>query len=51
MNYILGQFVLYRLIRPPQMGIALIIFGVLLGIVGSARSISKFIHQRLLESR
>ncbi len=50
MNYILEQFVLYRLIRPPQLGIALIIFGVLLGIIGSARSISKFIHHRLLES-
>lgn len=51
MNYILEQFVLYRLIRPPQMGLALIIFGVLLGIVGSARSISKFINLRLLENR
>ena len=42
---------IYRLIRPPQLGFALIMFGVLLGIVGSARSISKFIHLRLLENR
>ncbi len=51
MNYVLEQFVLYRLIRPPQMALALIIFGVLLGIVGSARSIGKFINLRLLENR
>lgn len=51
MNYILGQFVLYRLIQPPQLTSSLIIFGMLLGIVGSARSISKFVRLRLLESR
>ena len=51
MNYILEQFVLYRLIRPPQLVLSLILFGVALGIIGSTRSISKFIRLRLLESR
>ena len=43
MNYILEQFVLYRIIRPPFLTTGLLLFGTTLGIVGSYRSIRKFI--------
>ena len=43
MNYILEQFVLYRVIRPPLLSTGLLLFGMSLGLIGSYRSIRKFI--------
>lgn len=43
-NYILEQFVLYRIIRPPYLASGMLLFGLALGLVGSYRSIRKFIR-------
>ncbi|MCH8328735.1 MAG: ABC transporter permease [Candidatus Marinimicrobia bacterium] len=51
MNYILEQFVLYRIIRPPFLTTGLLLFGMLLGLVGSFRSIRKFLSPRELGIR
>ena len=47
-NYILEQFVLYRIIRPPFLTPGMLMFGFALGLVGSYRSIRKFISPREL---
>ncbi|MEE9465668.1 MAG: FtsX-like permease family protein, partial [Candidatus Neomarinimicrobiota bacterium] len=51
MNYVLEQFVLYRLIRPQLLATALISFGLVLGLIGSARSIGKFMSSKMLDTR
>lgn len=50
-NYILEQFVLYRLIRPPYLALALTSLGIALGTLGSSRSIGKFISPKALQGR
>lgn len=50
-NYILEQFVLYRLIRPPYLALALTSLGIALGTLGSSRSIGKFISPKALRGR
>ncbi len=50
MNYILEQFVLYRLIRPELLATSLISLGLMLGLIGSTRSIGKFINAKTSES-
>ncbi len=50
-NYILEQFVLYRLIRPPQMVAGALIMGIILGWTGSARSIRRFISPRFIRTK
>ena len=50
-NYILEQFVLYRLIRPPYLALALTSLGIVLGTLGSSRSIGKFISPKALLGR
>lgn len=51
LNYILEQFVLYRLIRPPYLAVALTSLGIALGTLGSSRSIGKFIDPKVLRGR
>lgn len=51
LNYILEQFVLYRLIRPPYLALALTSLGIALGTLGSSRSIGKFISPKALRGR
>ncbi len=50
-NYILEQFVLYRIIQPPYLVFGLVTLGVALGTTGSYRSISKFISPKILRGR
>jgi len=45
-NYILEQFVLYRVIQPPFLSSGMVISGIILGLIGSSRSIRKFLHPR-----
>ena len=47
-NYILEQFVLYRIISPRYLSAGLLTMGVALGLVGTARSIRKFLSPRAL---
>ncbi len=47
-NYILEQFVLYRVIQPPFLPGGIVIMGIILGLIGSSRSIRKFLHPRSL---
>jgi len=51
MNYMLEQFVLYRIIKPPFLASGLILSGMALGMVGSSRAIRKFISARELGVR
>ncbi len=51
MNYILEQFVLYRVIRPPYLATGIVIMGIALGTVGCSRSIRKFLSPRALGTR
>lgn len=51
MNYMLEQFVLYRIIKPPFLTSGLVLAGMALGIVGSSRAIRKFISARELGIR
>lgn len=51
MNYILEQFVLYRVIRPPYLATGIVIMGIALGTVGCSRSIRKFLSPRALGAR
>ena len=50
-NYILEQFVLYRVIQPSFLPGALTILGITLGIIGSSRSIRKFLIPKSLGTR
>jgi len=50
-NYVLGQFVLYRIITPPLLGAGLGILGVALGFFGSMRSIGRFIDPKLFQAK
>jgi len=50
-NYILEQFVLYRVIQPSYLPGGLAIMGIALGIIGSSRSIRKFLNPRSLGTR
>ncbi|UCH09179.1 MAG: ABC transporter permease [Fidelibacterota bacterium] len=49
-NYILEQFVLYRIIRPPYLVTGLVIMGIMLGSIGSSRGIRKFLTPRALKA-
>ncbi len=46
-NYILEQFVLYRIIRPPYLVTFMLIVGVVLGVLGSGRSIGRFLRPQM----
>ena len=50
-NYILEQFVLYRVIQPSYLPGGLAIMGIALGIIGSSRSIRRFLNPRSLGTR
>ncbi|MFB0516016.1 MAG: cell division protein FtsX [Candidatus Neomarinimicrobiota bacterium] len=51
LNYILEQFVLYRVIRPPYLAIGIVILGIALGTLGSSRSMRKFLSPRALGAK
>ena len=50
-NYVLEQFVLYRVIAPPYLALGLTLLGISLGLIGTSRSLRKFISLRALASR
>lgn len=50
-NYVLEQFVLYRVIAPPYLATGLALLGISLGLIGTSRSLRKFISPRALASR
>jgi len=50
-NYILEQFVLYRVIRPSFLATGLVALGIALGAIGSSRSIRRFLSPRALGAR
>jgi cell division transport system permease protein len=50
-NYILEQFVLYRVLRPPVLELGIVMMGTALGLIGSARGIRKFLTARALSSK
>ncbi|MEE9163010.1 MAG: permease-like cell division protein FtsX, partial [Candidatus Neomarinimicrobiota bacterium] len=49
-NYVLQQFVLYRIIAPAFLGTGLVVMGIALGLIGTSRSIHKFLTPRALGS-
>ncbi|MEE9463999.1 MAG: permease-like cell division protein FtsX [Candidatus Neomarinimicrobiota bacterium] len=49
-NYVLEQFVLYRIIRPMYLTPGIIVMGIALGMVGSSRGIRKFLSPRFLQA-
>ncbi|UCD39085.1 MAG: ABC transporter permease [Fidelibacterota bacterium] len=49
-NYVLEQFVLYRVIRPPYLSMGLAIMGIALGLIGSSRGIRKFLNPKALQT-
>ncbi len=50
-NYVLEQFVLYRVIQPSYLPGGLVVMGIALGIIGSSRSIRKFLSPKELGAR
>jgi cell division transport system permease protein len=50
-NYILEQFVLYRVLRPPVLELGIFMMGTVLGLIGSSRGIRKFLTARALSTK
>ncbi|UCH61864.1 MAG: ABC transporter permease [Fidelibacterota bacterium] len=50
-NYVLEQFVLYRVIQPSYLPGWLVSMGIILGVIGSSRSIRKFLNPKNLGTR